>query len=213
MASRKISSPPPPALPVAPTDYARVYHDQYSNVLRLYFSQLFSTLKSLLGRAGAKYINAPYGAFFDTTDQISSNVAVASVITFSNTAYTNEVVLISSSNVTVQNDGIYNIQYSCQLVNTTNDTQNVDIWFRKNGSDIPDSNSRFGLAPRKSTGDSFHTIGAINFFCNLSANDYVQLAWATSDVGAYLEYYPAPTGPTRPAIPSVILTVTFVSSL
>jgi hypothetical protein len=29
-----------PALPVAPIEYSRAYHDQLNNILRLYFSQL-----------------------------------------------------------------------------------------------------------------------------------------------------------------------------
>jgi hypothetical protein len=87
----------------------------------------------------------------------------------------------------------------------------VDIWFRKNGTDIAASNSKFGLAPRKASGDPFHLIGAMNFYADLAANDYIQLMWRASDTGAMIEHYAAGTSPTRPITPSVIATVNLVS--
>jgi hypothetical protein len=113
----------------------------------------------------------------------------------------------------VSQGGVYNVQFSVQFKNTTNDTQDVEVWFRKNGTDIAKSNSRFGLAPRKSAGDPSHMIGALNYFVDLAESDYLQLMWRPSDVGVSIEQYAAGTSPTRPAIPSVITTVSFVSNL
>jgi hypothetical protein len=87
------------------------------------------------------------------------------------------------------------------------------VWFRKNGTNIDKSNSRFGLAPRKAAGDPSHIIGALNFFVNLAANDYVQIMWRPSDVGVSIEHYATSSTPTRPAVPSVIATLSFVSNL
>ena len=87
----------------------------------------------------------------------------------------------------------------------------MDVWFRKNGTDIANSNSKFHIPARKSTGDPSYLIGALNFFAELQANDYVQLMWRTSDVGVTIEYLPAQTTPTRPATPSVILTVNYIA--
>ena len=121
--------------------------------------------------------------------------------------------LVDSTKITFATDGVYNIQFSIQLANNDNATQDIDIWFRKNGVDIENSNSRFGLAPRKSAGDPYHVIGSLNFVDSFVADDYVELYWRTSSTNAYIEYYSAPSSPTRPAIPSVILTATFVSSV
>jgi hypothetical protein len=121
------------------------------------------------------------------------------------------VTLSNSSRINVKNAGVYNIQFSIQLNNTTNDSQDADVWFRKNGTDIANSNSRFGLATRKSSGDPYHMIGSLNFFVELAANDYVQLMWRVSNTGVTIEQYPAGTSPTRPAVPSVILTVNYVN--
>ena len=167
----------------------------------------------MLGPEGGQYINIPYGAFYDTTDQVAGSTTTAYAITLNSTSSDNGVTIENSSEVTFAYQGIYNIQFSLQLSNNTNATQDVDIWFRKNGTDVADSNSRFGLAPRKSAGDPYHVIASLNFVESFNAGDYVQLYWRTSDVGAYIEYYAAPSSPTRPAIPSVILTATFVSSV
>jgi hypothetical protein len=113
----------------------------------------------------------------------------------------------------VSQAGICNLQFSIQFKNTTNDTQDVDVWFMKNGTNIDKSNSRFGMPPRKSSGDPSHVIASLNFFVSLAANDYVEIMWRTSDVGVSIEHYAASSSPTRPAVPSVIATLSFVSNL
>jgi hypothetical protein len=47
----------------------------------------------------------------------------------------------------------------------------------------------------------------------METNDYIEIMWRPSDVGVSIEHYATSTTPTRPAIPSVIATVTFVSNL
>jgi hypothetical protein len=88
----------------------------------------------------------------------------------------------------------------------------VDVWFRKNGTNIDKSNSRFGLPARKSAGDPAHSIAALNFFVELAASDYVELMWRPSDTGVSIEHYPTSTTPIRPAVPSVIATLSYVNT-
>jgi hypothetical protein len=161
--------------------------------------------------AAAEADSAPYGAFQDSTDQTAANTTTAYAITYNTTDYSNGIYLSNSSRLNVRNYGIYNIQFSIQFKNTTNDGQDVDVWFRKNGSDVANSNSRFHLPVRKSSGDPSHLIAAINFFIELQAGDYVQLMWRPTDTGVSLEQYGTSTSPTRPAVPSVIVTVNYVA--
>jgi len=105
------------------------------------------------------------------------------------------------------------LQFSIQFKNTTNDGQDVDVWFRKNSTNIANSNSRFHPPARKSAGDPSHLIAALNFFVNLAANDYVEIMWRTTNVGVSIEHFAASSTPTRPAVPSVIATLSFVSNL
>lgn len=209
----RLDVPAPPNLALAPIEYSAFYQDQYSNILRLYFNRLDNAVRNVLIGTGGKYLSLPFGAFYDTTDQIAGSTTTAYPITLNSISFENGVTIENSSQITFANEGVYNIQFSLQLVNTDNTTQDIDVWFRKNGVDIANSNSRFGLAPRKSALDPYHVVASLNFVDSFMPNDYLQLYWRTSNVLAYIEYYAAGTTPTRPAIPSVILTATFVSSV
>jgi hypothetical protein len=162
--------------------------------------------------AAAGSDTVPYGAFQDTTDQTAASTTAAYAITFNTTDFSNGVYLSNSSRLNVRNTGLYNLEFSIQFKNTTNDSQDAEVWFRKNGTDIAASNSRFGLAARKSAGDPSHIIGALNFYVELVAGDYVELMWKVSDTGVAIEHFAAGTSPTRPATPSVITTMSYVST-
>ena len=173
----------------------------------------YNSVILLMPTTSASSNNAlPYGAFQDSTDQSAANTTTAYAVTMNTTDYSSGITLASGSRMTVAYSGLYNVQFSLQLSNLANNTVDVDVWFRKNGTDISNSNSRFGLAPRKSAGDPYNTIAALNFFVELAKDDYIQIMWRTSDIQTTIEQYPAGTSPTRPAIPSVIATMQYVSS-
>ena len=161
--------------------------------------------------AAAEADSAPYGAFQDSTDQTAANTTTAYAVTFDTTDYSNGVYVSNSSRLNVRNYGIYNIQFSIQLKNTTNDSQDADIWFRKNGTNVAGSNSRFSMPARRSTGDPSHLIAAMNFFMEMNAGDYAEIMWRVTDVGVSIEHYPTSTSPTRPAVPSAIVTLHYVA--
>jgi len=210
---QQLQTPAPPDLPSPGAVYDERLTAQTHRGLLTYFRKLTNIVSTVLGPRGGKYLNAPYGAFQDGTDQTAANTTTAYAITFDTTDYANGITLSNTSRLNVSQGGLYNVQFSVQFKNTTNDTQDVEVWFRKNGTDIAKSGSRFGLAPRKSAGDPSHMIGALNYFVDLAESDYIQLMWRPSDVGVSIEHYPAGTSPTRPATPSVIATVSFVSNL
>ena len=155
--------------------------------------------------------SAPYGAFQDSTDQTAANTTTAYAITYNTTDYSNGIYLSNSSRLNVRNYGIYNIQFSLQFKNDSNDGQDVDIWFRKNGTNIDNSNSRFHLPQRKSSGDPSHLIAAMNFFIEMNAGDYAEIMWRTTSTSVSLEHFGTSTSPTRPAVPSAIVTVSYVA--
>lgn len=211
--SQQIAIPAVPELPSASPVYSSQLVDQTNSSLRTTFVRWLGVFRALFGIRGGQYLNIPYGAFQDSTDQTAANTTTAYAITFDTTDFSNGVTLSNSSRLNVSQSGLYNYQFSIQFKNTTNDTQDVDVWFAKNGTNIDKSNSRFNLSPRKSSGDPSHMIASLNFYVSLTANDYVQLFWRTSDVGVSIEAYPTDTSPTRPAIPSVIATMSFVSNI
>jgi hypothetical protein len=210
---QQITPPTAPNLGSADVAYDQGFFTQSFGGLNTYFSKLTALFSALFGRRGGKWINSPYGAFQDGTDQVAANTTTAYAITFDTTDFSNGVTLSNSSRLNVAQAGIYNLQFSIQFKNTTNDGQDVDVWFRKNGTNIDNSNSRFHVVARKSTGDPSHLIAALNFFVSLAANDYVEIMWRPSDVGVSIEHFAASSTPTRPAVPSIIATLTFVSNL
>jgi hypothetical protein len=210
---QQLQTPPIPKLSSSGDVYSSALQNQNNSFLNIFFIKLVNALNSVLGIRGGKHMNAPYGAFQDSTDQTAANTTTAYAVTFNTTDFSNGVTIASSSRITVAETGIWNLQFSIQFTNTTNSSQDVDVWFRVNGTNVANSNSRFGFAPRKGVGDPYHTIAALNYFVSLNATDYVEIMWRPTDVGVTIEQYVAGTSPTRPAVPSAIVTMSFVSNL
>jgi len=210
---QQLESPSIPSLGFPPEAYERRHLNENYGALNNYFRKLTTVLGSLFGPKGGKFMNNPHGAFQDSTDQVAANTTTAYAVTFNTTDFSNGVTIASNSRITVADAGIWNLQFSIQFTNTTNSSQDVDVWFRVNGTNVANSNSRFGFAPRKGAGDPYHTIAAINYFVSLNATDYVEIMWRPTDVGVTIEQYAASASPTRPAVPSAIVTMSFVSNL
>jgi hypothetical protein len=211
--TQQLENPAPPNIGYATDVYERRHFNENNGALNIYFKKLSSVLGSLFGPRGGKFMNNPYGAFQDSTDQVAANTTTAYAITLNTTDFSNGVTLASGSRLTVADAGIWNCQFSIQFKNTTNDSQDAEIWFRKNGTNIDNSNSRFSMPARKSSGDPSHLIAAMNFFASMDSTDYLEIMWRVSDVGVSIEHYAAGTSPTRPATPSAIVTMSFVSNI
>jgi len=209
----QITTPAAPNTGTPGNEYEQRYFSQTFANMGGYFQRVTGIIAALFGPRGGKYINNPYGAFQDGTNQTAANTTTAYPVTFDTTDFSNGVTLSNSSRLNVAQPGLYNLQFSIQIKNTTNSSQDIDFWFRKNGTDIAKSNSRFGISARKSSGDPSHVIVALNFFVSMAANDYLQIVWRTSDVAVTIETFAAGTSPTRPSVPSVIATMSFVSNL
>jgi len=153
----------------------------------------------------------PYGAFQDTTDQSIATTTATANITLNTTDYSLGTSIVDGYKVKVDYSGLYNVQFSLQFNNTNVAIQDVDVWFRKNGSDVAGSNSKFSV-PNSHGGTDGHLIAALNFNIELAKNDYVSLAWATTSTDVTIEHLAAQTTPTRPATPSAILTIQYLSA-
>jgi len=156
---------------------------------------------------------APYGSFSNNTDQTAPSVGSTAVVVYDTTEESNGVYLSDSSRLNVRNAGIYNVQFSLQLVNQDNAAQYADIWFRVNGTDVPRSASRFDIPARKSATEWGHIVGTVNIFLDMNANDYVEIAGTTSSTLIALEHYAADGTIPRPAIPAAIVTVNYIAPL
>jgi hypothetical protein len=210
---QQLEVPSIPSLGFAPEGYERRHFSENYGALNLYFRKMTSVLGALFGPMGSKHLNTPHGAFQDSTDQTAASTTVAYPVKFNTVDFSNGVTIASDSRLTVAVDGLWNLQFSFQFKNAGNDGQDIDIWFRKNGTNIDNSNSRFHIPARKSSGDPSHLITAMNFFVSVVANDYIEIMWRTTSTDVSLEHFGTSTSPTRPAVPSAIVTMSFVSNL
>ena len=194
-----------PRLPNAPELYEKRYHDQFSDILRLYFNRL----DNILGQLNT--LSVPYGAFSSDQDQ-TATANTATLMTLNTTDFANDVS-IASSKITVANAGIYNLQFSVQLESSSNAPQDVFIWLKQNGVDIVGSTGKVGLPARKSPGDPFHSIVGWNYYLSMTAEQYVEIYWSTTSADVSIQFYAASGTPTKPSTQSVVATLSFVSAL
>jgi hypothetical protein len=202
-----------PRLPAAPNEYDAQFIEQYSNILRLYFNQLDNLTGVLLGESGGRFVRFPYGAFSSDQDQ-TTTANTATLMTLNTTDFANDVS-ISSSKITVVNAGIYNLQFSAQFQNTDNAIQDISIWLKQNGVDIPGSTGYVSIPARKSAsaGEEAHQITGWNYYLSMTAGQYVEIYWSATLNSVTIQNYAAGTSPTRPSTQSVVATMSFVSAL
>jgi len=210
--------PKAPNLPIGPVNYAQDYINQLLNVLRLYFNQL-DNMGSILAGQGGAFLNNPYGAFSSFVDQ-TTTANTATLMTLDTTDFSNGVS-ISSSQITPDVAGIYNLQFSAQFQNTDNAIQDISIWLKQYTAatatlaDIPGSTGLVSIPARKSAsaGEEAHQITGWNYYVSLAVGDYIQIYWSTTLASVTIQTYPTSVSPTRPSTASVVATLTFVSAL
>ncbi len=207
-----LDSPQPPNLPYAPEEWDRLYQEQFNNALRLYFNRLSNVTKNLLGPDGGRFMSNPFGAWSSDSDQTAASTTAAYAITYDVTDVADSVYLSNSSRLNVTYQGVYNLQFSIQFNNTDTQIHDVDVWAAINGTNVDNSNSRFSV-PNSHGGTDGHLIASLNLFLPMQADDYVELYWSTTNTSVTIEHLPAASSPTRPATPSVIATMAFVSSV
>jgi len=156
-----------------------------------------------------KYSNASaagllyYGEFLDTTTQTTGGTSSDNLITF-NTLDTASGISVSSGNITVANAGAYyiNLVANCFLNGGGGGTL-FTFWYSVNGT--PASNSGFTYTNATSGQNILATLEDV---VNLNAGDVVTFHWWTStNTYGQLKAIAAGTNPTRPASPSVKLTM------
>lgn len=214
----RLTPPVAPRLLGAPSQYSSAYQEQYSNALRLYFNQLDRTIGTFLGPQGGRFLNNPLAAVQRTTDVIFAANTVKE-ITFDENDYLNGCRNDGTNGITVDQAGIYNYQFSIQFANTDSQIHATWVWLRVNNVDVPGTASKWDISAKHGSSDGY-AIGAANFFVELAPNDYVSLYAAVDQAyipatsqGIYMEAYPVQTTPfPHPSIPSVVATLTFVSS-
>ena len=214
--------PKAPNLLVAPTEYQQRYIDQLNNALRLYFNQIDNGLGFLLSDTGGSSLSLPHIAASDNADQLATAANTPTEVKWDTLESGLGWTLNPPGTATASVPGIYKITFSLQLTNTDNAQHDAAVWLKVNNADVPRSTTIFTVPARKSAGVFSYVCAYSEATFEVETGDTIALYWATNQAyrlspatdGIYIEYLPAQTSPyARPAVPSAIGSITFVSRL
>lgn len=220
--SQLIPPKAPNLLIAPPAEYEPRYQEQLNNAQRLYYNQIDNTNQALLGPLGGQYLNIPHIAASDSTDQYATASNTPTVVAWNTLDSGAGFTLNAPGSATCLATGVFKITYSAQIANTANAVHNAVFWLKINSVNVPNSATDFTLPARKSAGVPSLVCGYSEVVFAVEAGDVVELWWATDQAysttgpvdGIYLYADGVQTSPySRPAIPSVIGSITFVSSL
>ena len=157
------------------------------------------------------WIEGYHGQFISTTTQSAIIASTTQAVMFENTVFSEGVTVEQDDNgyytqLTFANPGTYNIQFSGQIHHTGGGGggEIFTMWFRKNGTDMPDSRTIWHVANGK------YLVPVVNIFETIeNPGDYVQLVGYPDNTSIVLEYNAASAA--GPAVPSVIITAAQVA--
>jgi hypothetical protein len=222
MAYTPIRPPKAPNLLVAPIVYDQRYIDQLNNALRLYFNQIDNGMGFLLSDTGGSSLSLPHIAASDNADQLATASNTPTEVKWNTLESGLGWTLNAPGTATASVPGVYTIRYSLQLANTDNAQHDAAVWLKLNNADVPRSTTIFTVPARKSAGVFSYVCAYSEATFEVETGDTIALYWATNQAyrvspaadGIYIEYLPAQTSPyPRPATPSAIGSITFVSRL
>ena len=144
--------------------------------------------------------NRAFAQFESHADQSAASANVAYVVQMNNAAgFNSGITIASSTNITVAAAGVYAINTSIEFANSDASNHNATFWFRKNGTDIPNSASIISV-PK--VGDGGKTMAQVTIFESMTVSSYIQLVWSVDNTAVTLDYTAA--SGTIPEVPSVI---------
>ena len=211
-----------PNLPIPTVAYSQNYTESFSNALRLYFNTIDSFTTNLSNVEGGSSLSFPHIAASDSTDQIATGNNTPTVVKWNTLDSGLGWTLNAPGSAVAEYSGVYKITYSLQFVNTANAIHNAVVWMKVNNVNLANSSTEFSIPARKSAGVPSYVAGYSEVTFTVNAGDEIELYWATDLAGnpttptdgVYIFHDPVQTVPyARPAIPSAIGSITFVSRL
>ena len=146
-----------------------------------------------------------YGSFYSVLEQSDGANAIIPMYA-ENTFDANGVSMElngggKKSLITFAHAGTYNIQFSTIFHDTGGggSGKEVDVWFRYNGTNIDNSNTKLSIASAAP-----YVVASWNFIHTVANGDDVEIVWQTNNANIKASYIAA-TG-NIPATPSVIIT-------
>ncbi len=157
----------------------------------------------------------PNAMLVSNLDQDLTSTTTEELLTYDMVALSNGIRVVDNSKIYVPCGGQYLVTFTLQVSNRSNAVQEFEVWAKDTGVNYPSSRTRFDVAARKDSSTWAHIVPAITgiFTVNDPITNYLEIAWWASSTDVFLEHYAADSTPTRPVIPSVILTINFLSAM
>ena len=224
-------------IPLPPVEYDQAHMSQLIRMLGIYFAQLDSLTPNqaqsyradqFIGGQyrGTNFIGGffkglgngmeyPYAMLMSDQDQSSAGTTSENLITYNTPIFQSGIFVESSTRLRFQYAGQYLIAFNLQVANHAVAVKEFEVWLKDSGTNVALSNRRYDIPVQKTGSVWGHTVPSVTFIFTVSnpETEYLEIAWWSDSTDVYLEHYAAGTSPTRPAIPSVILTANFVSAL
>lgn len=151
-------------------------------------------------------IRDDYGNFYDTAAQ-PTLVSTATALKFSYTGLFNNISVNNNTSgaptkITVLHAGVYNVKYALQILKNEVGADIASVWIRRNGSAYLNTNVNFNV-----TGSGIKNLLTGSYYVDLGANDYVELYYSIKNSNSIPTGTLLQSSPSRPATPSVYLTI------
>ena len=229
-----------PALPLPPNDYNRQQFDELVRALRVYFNLIDSLTPqqaqsyradNFFGGAFSgdsisaaninggvisgfnRGIEAPYAMLMSDQDQATGGTTSENLVSYDTPIYQYGVWVENGTQIKFDYPGQYLVTVSLQVTNTDNQIKEFELWAKNSGTNYPLSNTRYDVPANKGIASAGHLVANVAGIFTVVNGEYLEMAWWSDGANVKLEHYAAGTSPTRPEIPSVILTVNFISAL
>ena len=140
-----------------------------------------------------------YGAFqYTGTQTATTNPGQA--FPWNTTDFSSDVYTDNTSRIYFPTAGVYNVQWSGQFENSSSTLEDIDVWLRVNGTDVPGSTGLISIPARKSAGNPAHMIAGWNYFLKFTAGQYLEILWMASSTTVTLQSYASGTAPSTAAL-------------
>jgi hypothetical protein len=145
-----------------------------------------------------------HGIAYSNTDITAAAVNTAYTVVFDGIQLNTGVDLgTPASRIVFEKGGTYLLAFSVQITSSNASLKDLWFWPRINGTDVAGSTIKVSVVDNGAT-----IVMSRSALFDLTAGDYLEVAWATSDTTVTLESAPATAF--APATPSVLLSVTRV---
>ncbi len=148
-----------------------------------------------------------FGNFYDTGKQVAIiNTATAIKLNFQ--SFSNQITIVNNSSgnptrISVSDSGVYNVKYAIQCIKADAGNDEISIWIRKNSAAYPNTQILNTVV-----GGAMKNYFTNNFLVDLKSNDYIEIFFSIKNANSILTgSTPITTTPSRPATPSVMVSM------